>query len=219
MSNDSHYQQGSKGHHTSTSTYADSGQGRNSQDRTEIQGSSLALQAPCNRRHELEYAGESRSKMAKLSSNRFDHASDTATSPHQPFPKGALIRSTTEDKILIVARDDANASSVVGPQIRRAEKCSTLADRLEAAKPVVYRAGGTLPQFPWSTRRAGMILVVDLWSGFGGTLMAALALGAQIIAVSAENNPEVAHVARLSMPNAVRVESVEMISGKDFIPV
>ena len=94
-----------------------------------------------------------------------------------------------------------------------------LAQRLEAAKPVVYMAGGMLPQTSWKLRRSGVMLVVDLWSGFGGTVLALLSMGAQVIAVSAECDPEVGAIAHLSMPNTVQVDDVSKIGGVDLLAV
>ena len=116
-----------------------------------------------------------------------------------------------QDKQRLVANDVLHGRHIV--------KQGDLAQRLEAAKPVVYMAGGMLPQFPWKLQRGGVLLVVDLWSGFGGSVLALLALGAQVIVVSAENNGEVDLVAHTSMPNTVHVDDVEKIVGQDLIAV
>ena len=63
------------------------------------------------------------------------------------------------------------------------------------------------------------MLIVDLWSGFGGTLLALLSMGAQVISVSAENSPEVDAVAHMSMPNTVHVNDVAAIQGQDLLAV
>ena len=63
------------------------------------------------------------------------------------------------------------------------------------------------------------MLIIDLWAGFGGTVLALLALGAQVIVVSAEHDGEVSQVTSRTMPNAVQVEKVEHIRGADLIPV
>ena len=93
-----------------------------------------------------------------------------------------------------------------------------LSQRLEAAKPAVYKGGGLLPQVPWKVRRTGMVLLVDLWSGFGGSILALLALGMQVIAVAAENT-EVREVCHRNTPNVVHVADVGHIRGKDLLAV
>ena len=60
---------------------------------------------------------------------------------------------------------------------------------LQAAKPLVWRGpGGELPQLPWECCRQGLYLVIDLWSGLGGFLVALLALGFRCIALAAEED-------------------------------
>ena len=93
-----------------------------------------------------------------------------------------------------------------------------LGQRLEAAKPAVYKGGGLLPQVPWKVNRTGMVLLVDLWSGFGGSILALLALGMQVIAVAAEN-AEVREVCHRNTPNVVHVADVGHIRGRDLVPV
>ena len=104
---------------------------------------------------------------------------------------------------------DAGIHLAAGPEISQ---------RLEAAKPAVYRGGGLLPQVSWKVHRTGMVLLVDLWSGFGGSILALLALGMQVIAIAAEN-AEVREVCHRNMPNVVHVADVDHIRGKDLIAV
>jgi hypothetical protein len=94
-----------------------------------------------------------------------------------------------------------------------------LASRIETAKSVVWRGRGELLQLPWPGRPSGLWLVIDLWSGFAGAVLALLALGVRCIVVAAESSLKVAHAARVNFPNIVHVESVEAIRAVDFIPV
>ena len=61
--------------------------------------------------------------------------------------------------------------------------------RLAATKPVAWRGRGELLQLPWPTPCSGLVLVVDLWSGSAGLLVALLSLGIRFIAISAEMDP------------------------------
>ena len=63
-----------------------------------------------------------------------------------------------------------------------------------------------------------MILLVDLWNGFGGSILALLALGLQVIAIAAEN-AEVREVCHKNTPNVVHVADVGHIRGRDLVPV
>ena len=81
----------------------------------------------------------------------------------------------------------------------------TMADRLYAAKPVTWRGQGDLPQFPWAKPFKGTWLVVDLWSGIGGLLVALLAMGVHFYAVAAEMDDEAAHCTQVVMPHVVPV--------------
>ena len=57
-----------------------------------------------------------------------------------------------------------------------------LAERLYAAKPIVWRGQSELPQLPWEQPQQGLLLVIDLWSGIGGLLVALMALGIRCVA-------------------------------------
>ena len=61
-----------------------------------------------------------------------------------------------------------------------------LGGRLAAAKPVAWKGRGELLQLPWPTPCSGLVLVVDLWSGLAGLLVALLALGVRFVAITAE---------------------------------
>lgn len=89
--------------------------------------------------------------------------------------------------------------------------------RVAAAKPAVYKAGGTLPQVAWNLPRKGSMLIIDLWSGFAGAALAFLAMGAQIVLVTAENDRELDLLVAHTIPNAVRIPSVADVKGEDMI--
>ena len=88
---------------------------------------------------------------------------------------------------------------------KRARLCPNSAckigGRLEAAKPVAWKGLGELPQVSWATEQSGLYLVVDLWSGISGTIMALLALGIRVIALAAEWDEDARDVAAKNMPN------------------
>ena len=63
---------------------------------------------------------------------------------------------------------------------------SEVASALQAAKQVTWRGQGELPQLPWPQPHQGLVLVVDLWAGISGLLVALLALGVRCIALAAE---------------------------------
>ena len=96
---------------------------------------------------------------------------------------------------------------------------ATMADRLYAAKPVTWRGQGDLPQFPWAKPFKGTWLVVDLWSGIGGLLVALLAMGVHFYAVAAEMDDDAAHCTQAVMPHVVPVSRVEDLRAVDFIPM
>ena len=64
-----------------------------------------------------------------------------------------------------------------------------IGNRLEAAKPVAWKGLGELPQVSWATGEYGLYLVIDLWAGISGTVMALLALGIRVIVLAAGTCP------------------------------
>ena len=93
-----------------------------------------------------------------------------------------------------------------------------LASRLRAARPVVWRGAGDLPQFSWAAPFKGAWLVLDLWSGFGGLCLALLALGIHFWALSAECDEQAAACAKTVMPSIVHTPRVEDISMEVLRP-
>ena len=87
--------------------------------------------------------------------------------------------------------------------------------RLSVCKPVAWRGRGELPQYSWSSM--GTWIVVDLWSGIGGTIMACLALGLRIFAVAIEQDAVAAERAVQSFPSLVSMQYVEDFKGEMLV--
>ena len=83
--------------------------------------------------------------------------------------------------------------------------------RLEAAKPVAWRGRGELPTFAWSS--LGTWLVIDLWSGIGGTIFSCLSLGLWVYAIAIEQDPDAAERTSRSFPNVISLQLVEEFHG------
>ena len=96
---------------------------------------------------------------------------------------------------------------------------SATAKLLYAARPLTWRGQGELPQLPWPQPHKGLVLVIDMWSGIGGLLVALLALGIRCVAISAEQDEEILPSVKQHFPNVVHVPSVEQLRGEDFVPV
>ena len=63
------------------------------------------------------------------------------------------------------------------------------------------------------------MVVLDLWAGFSGALIALLSLGLRVVAVAAETNQQAVAVARANFPNLVEVEFVEEVRGEILRPL
>ena len=90
--------------------------------------------------------------------------------------------------------------------------------RLSVSKPVAWRGRGEVPQYPWSS--LGTWLLVDLWSGIGGAILACLSLGLRVFVVAIEQDPLAAERAARSFPNVISVQYVEDFKGSmltDFL--
>ena len=91
-----------------------------------------------------------------------------------------------------------------------------LGGRLAAAKPVAWKGRGELLQLPWPTPCSGLVLVVDLWSGLAGLLVALLALGVRFVAITAEMDNRLGAATAASLPNIVHARRVEDVHGGIF---
>ena len=92
-------------------------------------------------------------------------------------------------------------SSVPAVSTLQLASSSTLSQRMAAAKPLLWKGRGELPQLPWQRPCQGLVLVIDLWSGLGGTLIALLALGIRCIALSAEMDVNLHRALASAFPN------------------
>ena len=104
------------------------------------------------------------------------------------------------------------------PAVPRSLTDSTenIANLLAAAKPVIWRGRGELPQRPWKQLRFGLWLVIDLWGGLSTLPMMLLALGIRIIVFSAEGADLPSKCTARAFPNIVRVSSVEEVCAPMF---
>ncbi len=94
-----------------------------------------------------------------------------------------------------------------------------IAAQLEAARPLTWRGKGDLLQVPWIQHRCpGTWLVIDLWSGVGGLLLAVLSLGLHCYALSAESDPMARRCAAANFPHVVHVDDVAQVHGAMFRP-
>lgn len=117
-----------------------------------------------------------------------------------------------------VAHDDA------GPTFRQALAAPgaetspvSMSARLAAAKPVTWRGKGDLAQYSWTGNPLkGSWLVIDLWAGYSGLVLAMLCLGVHCYALAAECNPTARACAAQVMPQIVHVDAVEKIQVRDL---
>ena len=72
---------------------------------------------------------------------------------------------------------------------------------------------------PWHQPIHGLVLVVDLWSGIGGLLVALLALGVRCIALAAEQQENLQATVKMHFPHVVHATSVEDLKAEIFLPV
>ena len=89
----------------------------------------------------------------------------------------------------------------------------SLEKKLYAAKPVTWRGKGDLLQCPWVLVPKGTLLVIDLWSGYGGLPIALLTMGCSFYCLSAEMDPVAREASAATMPNIVHVDKVDQVRG------
>lgn len=94
-----------------------------------------------------------------------------------------------------------------------------MAHKLAAARPLVWRGGGDLLQLPWQALRPGLLVVLDLWSGYAGLPMALLALGQRVVALSAEMGEGARSVAEANAPNILHTPRVGQVSSTLLLPL
>ena len=86
-----------------------------------------------------------------------------------------------------------------------------VADFLSTAAPTTWRGTSDLPRFPWQCPCRGLVLIVDMWSGIGGLIFAAVALGMRCVVLSAELDPDLQKAKMRLFPNLTEVQFVESI--------
>ena len=100
------------------------------------------------------------------------------------------------------------------------ESCmSNVSQRLACAKRASYRGLGIAAQVPWRFPINRLILVVDLFSGFGGTALALANLGAQFILFSCDNDKAASACLLHNFPAAVHLPDVFEVRGTFFSQV
>ena len=90
---------------------------------------------------------------------------------------------------------------------------------LAAARPVVYRHEAPLCQVPWTCKLQGLWLVIDMFSGSGGLLVALATLGIRCIAICIEKDDEAAQAVEIAFPDAIHMVSAEEFDPNMVIPV
>jgi hypothetical protein len=94
-----------------------------------------------------------------------------------------------------------------------------LADRLAAAKSILWRGKGELPQRHWPQERRGLWLIIDLWSGIASLCVALAALNVRAIVLRTESDPVANECGRVGFPNAVCLWKTEQIHAHLFLKV
>ena len=140
-----------------------------------------------------------------------DDSGDTQTTAVPPAkrtqsPEGAARSVRLRDSIDFV-HPAATAPTHAGSR-------EALAERLAAARPVVFRGRGELLQVPWQPRHGGLVLCLTLRSGFASMLFGLLALGFRVVALCVESDPTARSVIAHNFPDAVLVDNAEDITAE-----
>lgn len=90
---------------------------------------------------------------------------------------------------------------------------------LAAAREIVYRGSSPLIQVPWKCKMAGLWVVIDLFNGSGGLLIALAALGIRAIVLAVEIDEHVASITCAAFPDAVPLCKVEEFEAKMLVPL
>ena len=84
-----------------------------------------------------------------------------------------------------------------------------IADQLYAAKAVLWRGSGDLPQRgSWPELGRGLWIVLDFWSGMGSLLIGLCSLGVRCICVRAESDEMAKRCIGHGFPNTVIISDV-----------
>ena len=91
--------------------------------------------------------------------------------------------------------------------------------QLQCAKHLAWLGRGDLLQVPWCKRFQGLVVVINLWSGFGGALFALLAAGNRVIAFTSERSDDGTEALLCAFPAAVHLRRVEDIHVEMLQPL
>ena len=91
--------------------------------------------------------------------------------------------------------------------------CAEVNAALAAAKPIAWRGSCDLVQLPWDPRVRGQFVVLDLWAGIGGLLLALVSLGCRCVVLAAESDDKAARCHARAFPQAVLFRYVEDVQA------
>ena len=90
---------------------------------------------------------------------------------------------------------------------------------LHCAKHLAWLGQGDLLQVPWCKRFHGMVVVINLWSGFGCALYALLAAVNRVIALTTEHSDDGTGALLSAFPAAVHLKRVEDVHAEMLQPL
>ena len=91
--------------------------------------------------------------------------------------------------------------------------------QLQCVKHLAWLGRGDLLQVTWCKRFLGLVVVVNLWSGFGSPLYALLAAGNRVIALTIEHSDDGTEALLCAFPGAIHLRRVEDIQAEMFQPL
>ena len=91
-----------------------------------------------------------------------------------------------------------------------------LQDRLVSARRCTYRGESQLPLLPWKAEFRGAVLIIDLFAGISGALVAASTLDIDMFAIVVENDLGLLESQRVCFPDAIFVSDIQLIGGASF---
>ena len=101
--------------------------------------------------------------------------------------------------------------AVLCPWLRKLDYSST-------AKHLAWLGRGDFLQVPWCKRFHGLVVVINLWSGFGCALYALLAAGNRVIALTTEHSDDGTEALLCAFPAAVHLKRVEDVHAEMLQP-
>ena len=91
--------------------------------------------------------------------------------------------------------------------------------QLHCAKHLAWLGQGDLLQVPWCKRFHGLVVVINLWSGFGCALYALLAASNRVIALTTEHSDDGTETLLSAFPAAVHLKRVEDVHAEMLQPL